>query len=98
MSNAVVSLAVETVKAGYGALIFCNGRQGCQSTAQLVSEAMPSASETEEYVLDKRKDVISDLRSLAVGLDETLGITVMRGVAFHRSYPGKSITISRYVG
>ena len=87
MSNAVVSLTLETVKAGYGVLIFGSGRQGCQSTAQLISEAMPNPSDNEETILDKRRDVISDLRSLAVGLDATLGFTVMRGVAFHRSPP-----------
>ncbi len=96
MSNAVVSLAVETVKAGCGALIFCSGRQGCQSMATLVSEAMPALPDTEDEVLDKRQDLISDLRSLAVGLDETLANTVMKGVAFHRSYP--NALLLTYVG
>lgn len=83
--NAVVSLAVETAAAGYGALIFCSGRQGCQSTALLVSEAMPGGSDMDIRTLDRRKDVISDLRSLPVGLDDTLGRTVIRGVAFHHA-------------
>ena len=97
MSNAVVSLAMETVNAGYGALIFCSGRQGCQSMAALVSEAMPAPSDNRDEVLDKRKDVISDLRSLAVGLDDTLGITVMKGVAFHRWLP-KPTHLSEHAG
>ena len=79
--NAVISLAVETAKAGYGALIFCSGRQGCQSTASLVSEAMPVLSEVDEKMLDRRKDVVSELRSLPIGLDDTLDKTVMKGVA-----------------
>lgn len=85
LTNAVVSLAIETAKAGYGALIFCSGRQGCQWTASLVSEAMPVLSDVDEKVLDRRKDVISDLRSLPVGLDDTLDKTVMKGVAFHHA-------------
>lgn len=85
LTNAVVSLAVETAKAGYGALIFCSGRQGCQSTASLVSEAMPILSDVDEKMLDRRKDVISELRSLPVGLDDTLDKTVMKGVAFHHA-------------
>ena len=85
LSNAVVSLAIETVRAGYGALIFCGGRQGCQSMAALVCEAMPSIEDVNDELLERREDVVSDLRSLAIGLDDTLGITVMRGVAFHRS-------------
>ena len=83
--NAVVSLAIETASAGYGALIFCGGRQVCQSTALLVSEAMPLLSEMDGKVLDRRKDVISELRSLPVGLDDTLDRTVMKGVAFHHA-------------
>ncbi len=83
--NAVVSLAIETARAGYGALIFCSGRQGCQSTALLVSEAMPGKSDIDIQKLDRRKDVVSELRSSPVGLDETLGKTVLRGVAFHHA-------------
>ena len=85
LTDAVVSLAVETARAGYGALIFCSGRQGCQSTASLVSEAMPVLSDVDEKTLDRRKDVISDLRSLPIGLDDTLDKTVMKGVAFHHA-------------
>ena len=85
LTNAVISLAIETANAGYGALIFCSGRQGCQSTASLVSEAMPVLSEVDKKLLDRRKDVISELRSLPVGLDDTLEKTVMKGVAFHHA-------------
>ncbi len=85
LTNAVVSLAIETAEAGHGALIFCSGRQGCQSTASLISEAMLVPSDVDEKMLDRRKDVISQLRSLPVGLDETLDKTVMRGVAFHHA-------------
>ena len=88
--NAVVSLALETATAGYGALIFCGGRQGCQSMAALISEAMPGSSVVDHNLLDKRKDVISELRSLSVGLDEVLGKTIMRGVAFHRLFPSSN--------
>ena len=84
-ANAVVSLAVETAKAGFGALIFCSGRQGCQSTASLVSETMPELSDVNEELLDHRRNVISELRSLPVGLDDTLDKTVMKGVAFHHA-------------
>ena len=85
VSNAVISLAVETAVAGYGALIFCSGRQGSQSTALLVSEAMPWIAGVESEKLERRKDVINDLRGLSVGLDETLAKTVLRGVAFHHA-------------
>lgn len=84
LSNAVISLAIETVKAGYGVLIFCGGRQACQSTALLVSEAMPGRLDITKDILDRRNDVLSDLRSLPVGLDEILGKTIIKGVAFHR--------------
>ena len=85
LTNAVISLAIETAKASYGALIFCSGRQACQSTALLVSEAMPGLSDVDVKLLDRRKDVISELRSLPVGLDDTLDKTLMKGVAFHHA-------------
>ena len=83
--NAVVSLAVETAQASYGALVFCSGRQGCQSTAQLISEAMLASSDVDIEKLDKRRDVVSDLRSLPFSIDETLEKTIIRGVAFHHA-------------
>ena len=84
LSNAVVSLAIETVKAGHGVLIFCSGRQGCQSTALLVHEAISSEVDPPDQILSRRQDVLSDLRSLAVGLDDILAKIIIRGVTFHR--------------
>ncbi|KAL8959640.1 MAG: hypothetical protein Q9193_003530 [Seirophora villosa] len=80
-TNAVVALAVETASQGYGALIFCGGRQACQTTALLVSQAM---SDCNLGTLENRQDIIDTLRSLPVGLDEVLEKTIPRGVAFHR--------------
>lgn len=82
--NAVTSLAIETVRAGYGALIFCSGRLACQSDALLISEAMPLANEISVDFLDRRRQVMTELRSLPVGLDSVLEKTIPRGVAFHR--------------
>ena len=85
LTNAVVSLAIETAESGYGALIFCSSRLACQATAMLVSQAMPVVQELENDVLDKRKEVLSDLRSLPIALDEVLENTIIRGVAFHHA-------------
>ncbi|CAO1598019.1 hypothetical protein XANCAGTX0491_001796 [Xanthoria calcicola] len=82
VKNAVVALAIETASEGYGALIFCGGRQACQSTALLVSKAMPCV---DEVILAKRQDVIDDLRSTLVGLDAALEQTIPRGVGFHHA-------------
>ena len=82
LTNAVTALSIETAAAGYGALIFCGGRLACQATASLISEAMPL--ELSHDILDRRKEVLSDLRSLPVGLDETLEKTVIRGVGYYR--------------
>ena len=72
--------------AGFGALVFCSGRQSCQNMAALISEAMPLGSCTDD-ILDRRRDVLNDLRSLPVGLDDVLGRTIIQGVAFHRESP-----------
>jgi len=85
LSNAVVALALETAMAGYGALIFCRSRQRCQKTALLVGRTMPSV--VADDVLDKRKEIISELRNLSIAIDEDLAQAVMKGVAFHRMWP-----------
>lgn len=84
LSNSVVSLAIETAKAGYGVLVFCGSRQACQSTALLVHEAMPGRTAFTKDILDRRNDLLCDLRALPVGLDEVLEKTIIKGVAFHR--------------
>ena len=85
LANAVVSLAIETAESGYGALVFCSSRLACQATATLISHAMPVVQELQEDLLDKRKEILSHLRSLPVGLDEVLEKTIIRGVAFHHA-------------
>lgn len=52
--------------------------------ATLVGEAMPPTPDGSEEIMDRRKEIISELRSLSVGLEETLGKTIVRGVAYHR--------------
>ena len=81
--DAVAALAIETAVANCGALIFCGGRQACQNTALLISEAM--SVDCDESICDRRQDTLAQLRSLSVGLDDTLERTVARGVAFHHA-------------
>lgn len=52
----------------------------------MLSEAMPSLEGFTGDIVDRRKEVLSDLRSLSVGLDDTLEKTIICGVAFHRKY------------
>ncbi|KAL8666691.1 MAG: hypothetical protein Q9202_001229 [Teloschistes flavicans] len=80
--NSVVALAVDAASRGYGALVFCSSRDTCQTNAHLISRAMP---EYDSKTLAARQDIIHDLSILAVGLDESLGITIPKGVAFHRT-------------
>lgn len=83
--NAVVALVNETVLAGYGALVFCSSRAGCEADAGLISQTLPIITETDDPELaEKRLDLLTELRSTSTGLDRTLEKTVPRGVAFHR--------------
>lgn len=79
-TNAMVALAVETAAAGFGSLVFCGSRNACQIHAATIGEAMPPA-EPEE--LNKRLDLLAELRSLACGLDPALETTIIKGTAFH---------------
>lgn len=84
--NAVVSLANETARAGYGALIFCSSRAGCERDAVLVSQVLPRPEEVSTDIMDRRFELLSELRSTSTGLDSTLEKTVPVGVAFHRKF------------
>ncbi|RYP34974.1 hypothetical protein DL767_004051 [Monosporascus sp. MG133] len=83
--NAVVALANETARSGYGALVFCGSRQSCESDARLISRVLPAAHELDPDTYEKRLDLVGDLRSLSTGLDSTLGETIPAGVAFHHA-------------
>lgn len=82
--NAVISLANETARAGYGALVFCSSRIGCEKNAGLISQVLPRPEETDPLLMDKRRDVLNNLRSTTTGLDNLLERTIPVGVAFHR--------------
>ncbi|KAM0450319.1 hypothetical protein ACHAO4_006741 [Trichoderma viride] len=81
--NAVVSLAHETAAMGYGSLIFAGSRSICEADARLISKVMPQLDELDSATMDKRMDLLSELRSLSTGADPVLEETVLYGVAFH---------------
>ncbi|KAK9849842.1 Helicase [Penicillium brevicompactum] len=81
-TNSMVALAVETAAAGFGSLVFCGSRQACQIHAMTIGEAMPPP-EPEE--LNKRLDLLAELRSLSCGLDPALEKTIARGTGFHNA-------------
>ncbi|KAL5338985.1 hypothetical protein BJX70DRAFT_408439 [Aspergillus crustosus] len=85
MTNAMVAMAIDTVTAGYGALVFCGSRQGCQIHAALISEAMPDPSTINPDDVSKRLDTLAELRSLPSGLDPVLETTLIKGVGFHHA-------------
>ncbi|MCJ1445115.1 MAG: hypothetical protein MMC23_005620 [Stictis urceolatum] len=86
LENAVVSLAVETAQAGYGALVFCGSRAKCQTTADTIAQAMPTADEVGHEIMEKRHEVVATLRWLAmIPVDDALARTVPYGVAFHHA-------------
>ncbi|KAH6619643.1 hypothetical protein B0J18DRAFT_482223 [Chaetomium sp. MPI-SDFR-AT-0129] len=74
LRNAVVALANETVRAGYGVLVFSSSRAGCEADALLISRVLPAWAELEEETRERRLDLLGELRSLvATGLDPRLG-------------------------
>jgi DNA polymerase theta len=85
--NAVVALANETVRAGYGVLVFSSSRAGCEADAALISRVLPTFAEAAPVIQEKRLDLLGDLRSLPTGLDPKLEQTIPSGVAFHRKSP-----------
>lgn len=72
---------------GYGSLVFAGSRGICESDARLISRVMPQPHELDSGTLDRRMDLLSELRSLSTGADPVLEETVLYGVAFHRGLP-----------
>ncbi|KAI9839807.1 MAG: hypothetical protein M1838_004246 [Thelocarpon superellum] len=83
--NAVVALTIETTKNGYGVLIFCGSRKGCESDAKLISDAMPGTTTVDPLILEARWQVLEELQNTTVGLDRLLDRTIMKGVGFHHA-------------
>ncbi|KAK3988063.1 P-loop containing nucleoside triphosphate hydrolase protein [Cladorrhinum sp. PSN332] len=83
--NAVVALANETARAGYGVLVFSSSRAGAESDAILISRVLPTLAEAPPAIQEKRLNLLNDLRSLATGLDINLEKTIPSGVAFHHA-------------
>ncbi|KAG4437459.1 hypothetical protein IFR05_007064 [Cadophora sp. M221] len=83
--NSVIALANETAMSGYGALVFCSSRTGCERDAELISMALPQPHEVEPLIIDRRNELLNDLRSTTTGLDQVLEKTVPVGVAFHHA-------------
>lgn len=92
--NSVVTLAHETASAGYGVLVFAGSRSMTESVARCISRVMPDILEIHETILEKRTDLLDELRSLPTGLDHVLEETVLFGVAFHRMYSFDFIPLS----
>jgi DNA polymerase theta len=84
--NAVVSLAHETAARNFGVLVFAGSRGQCESDARWISRVMPQPNELEPSLLDRRLDLLADLKALTTGIDPVLEDTVLYGVAFHRKF------------
>ena len=61
----MAALAYETVRAEYGALEVCKGRAGCESDAALVSETLPDVYELDDYIVERRVELLNELRGAA---------------------------------
>ncbi|PHH88258.1 hypothetical protein CDD83_7774 [Cordyceps sp. RAO-2017] len=77
--NAVVSLAHETASRGFGVLVFAGSRGVCEADARWISRVMPEPHQLSPGLVEKRMDLLGDLRSLSSGVDpvleETAGLT-----------------------
>jgi replicative superfamily II helicase len=83
--NAVVSLAIETARAGFGVLVFASSRAGCESHAKVISKAMANLDELDANIRFRRLELLSDLASLGTDMDPILEHTIPHGVVFHHA-------------
>lgn len=88
VTNAVVALANETSRAGYGALIFASSRAASESDALLVSRVLPAMlDELGPDIWEARLDLLGELQAVTAsgGLDTNLSQTILAGVGFHHA-------------
>lgn len=83
--NAVVALASEAAAADHGVLVFCSSRAGCESDAVIIAQTMTDFSDVNSAILERRRDLLEDLRNTTTGLDPTLEQTLPFGVGFHHA-------------
>ncbi|ERS99860.1 hypothetical protein HMPREF1624_03225 [Sporothrix schenckii ATCC 58251] len=88
VTNAVVALANETARAGYGALVFASSRAASESDALLISRVLPATpEELGPDVWGARLDLLGELQAVMAGggVDTNLGHTILAGVGFHHA-------------
>ncbi|KAI9892311.1 MAG: hypothetical protein M1814_001510 [Vezdaea aestivalis] len=83
--NSVVSLANETVRQGYGVLVFCGSRKGAERTAVAISEVLPTSSDISLEDLTARRELLENLEGLTSGYEETFDKTIVKGVGIHHA-------------
>ncbi|GAU88532.1 hypothetical protein RvY_01215-2 [Ramazzottius varieornatus] len=84
----IVSLCLETVRAGHGILIFCPYKSWCESLAQIIAGQFSQLDRMirAEFIQEgKVADVVAQLRKSPAGLDNVLKKTVPMGVSFHHA-------------
>ncbi|KAB8299282.1 hypothetical protein EYC80_001362 [Monilinia laxa] len=74
--NSVVALANETARSGYGVLVFCSSRLGCERDAIVISQVLPPPDAVNPTLMNRRYDLLNDLRNTSSGLDHVLERTV----------------------
>jgi replicative superfamily II helicase len=82
VTNAAIMLTQECASSGHGVLIFCESRAKCEGLAVLMRRYMPRAPPEIE---EKRRDILTELGTTAVGLDTVLEKTIPAGIAFHHA-------------
>ncbi|KAI0137014.1 P-loop containing nucleoside triphosphate hydrolase protein [Xylariales sp. AK1849] len=90
--NAVVALANETVRSGYGVLIFCSSRLGCESDARVISRVLPDAPEIGPAISERRTDLLGELRSSPSGLDPA-GLTTEERESIADAYDNGTLKV-----
>ncbi|KAG4096849.1 P-loop containing nucleoside triphosphate hydrolase protein [Neocallimastix lanati (nom. inval.)] len=81
--NYMVPLVDEVVKKNNSVLIFCPTKYNCEQCARTLSHFF--LNNGDEKVKEKRRELISHLSRCPAGLDSTLEITVICGIAYHHS-------------
>ncbi|KAL6598908.1 P-loop containing nucleoside triphosphate hydrolase protein, partial [Neocallimastix californiae] len=82
-SNYMVPLIDEVINNNNSVLVFCPTKYNCEQCARTLSHFL--LKNGDEKAKEKRRELIAQLSRCPAGLDSTLEITVICGIAYHHS-------------
>ena len=81
----LVCLVFEVLSKGLSCLVFCATKRECENACTLVAKLLIKDQNLPIELLEARQKLLIDLNNTPSGLDKTLKLSIVHGIAFHHS-------------